>query len=107
MRRVLWAAIGLVASTALSAPARAAVERVEVTERTPFAGGMSFGAAGAYEKIRGVAHFALDPNAPANARIVDLKLAPRDARGLVVFDSPFILLRPVKAAGSTLLYDVN
>ncbi|HXA39033.1 MAG TPA: alpha/beta hydrolase domain-containing protein [Phenylobacterium sp.] len=94
-------------AAAAGGAARAAVERVEVTERTPFAGGMSFGAAGAYEKIRGVAHFALDPNAAANARIVDLKLAPRDARGRVVFDSPFVMLRPVKARDSTLIYDVN
>ena len=108
MRRIFRTAAAVIAaSVAASAPALAAVERVEVTERTPFAGGMSFGATGAYEKIRGVAHFALDPNAPANARIVDLKLAPRDARGLVVFDSPFILLRPVKADNSTLIYDVN
>ncbi|THD81785.1 MAG: hypothetical protein E7812_02930 [Phenylobacterium sp.] len=88
-------------------PARAAVERVEVLERTPFADGMSFGAAGPYEKIRGIAHFALDPLAAANARIVDLKLSPRDARGRVTFQSEFVLLRPMKAEASTLLYDVN
>ncbi|MGH7024585.1 MAG: alpha/beta hydrolase domain-containing protein [Caulobacteraceae bacterium] len=90
-----------------SAPSRAAVERVDILERTAFAPGVSFGQAGPYEKIRGVAHFALDPNAPANARVVDLKRAPRDARGLVVFTSEFVLLRPVKAAPTTLLYDVN
>lgn len=91
----------------LSGPARAAVESVEVLERTPFAGGERFGEAGSYEKIRGVAHFALDPNAAANARIVDLKRAPRDVRGRVVFASEFLMLRPVKAQPSTLLYDVN
>ncbi|MDP9024187.1 MAG: alpha/beta hydrolase domain-containing protein, partial [Candidatus Eremiobacteraeota bacterium] len=51
--------------------------------------------------------FSLDPNAAANQRIVDLKLAPRDASGRVTFESSFILLRPVKARSSTLLYDVN
>jgi hypothetical protein len=54
-----------------------------------------------------VASFALDPDDPANARIVDLKLAPRDARGRVTFTSEFILLRPVKALAGPLLYDVN
>ena len=76
-------------------------------ERSSFAPGMSFGNAGAYEKIRGVAKFSLDPNAAANQRIVDLKLAPRDAGGRVTFESPFIMLRPVKAGSSTLVYDVN
>jgi len=99
----LWA----LALLMLCGPARAAVEKVEVLERAPFAGGERFGEVGAYEKIRGVAHFALDPNAAANARIVDLKRAPRDGRGRVVFTSEFLMLRPVKARRSTLLYDVN
>jgi len=104
----LWRAVAVVAVLTLGAGrAFAGVERVEVTERTPFAAGTSFGAVGAYEKIRGVAWFALDPNAAANARIVDLKLAPRDARGRVVFKSEFVMLRPVRAQSSTLLYDVN
>ncbi len=88
-------------------PALAAVERIEVLERTPFAAGTSFGDVGPYEKIRGIAHFRLDPKDPADARIVDLALAPRDGAGFVTFDSPFILLRPVRARASTLIYDVN
>jgi hypothetical protein len=101
----LWAP--LLALQAAGAPAQAAVERVEVLERTPFADGASFGESGAYEKIRAIAHFALDPAAAANARIVDLKLAPRDSRGRVTFDSEFLMLRPAKAQASTLIYDVN
>ena len=96
-------AVGLSALVA----ARAEVIGIEVLERSSFASGMNFGGAGAYEKIRGVAKFSLDPNAAANQRIVDLKLAPRDAGGRVTFESPFILLRPVKAQNSTLVYDVN
>ncbi len=87
--------------------ARAEVIGIEVLERSPFASGMIFGAAGAYEKVRGVAKFSLDPDATANLRIVDLKLAPRDSVGRVTFESPFILLRPVSTANSTLVYDVN
>ena len=87
--------------------AHAAVVGVEVLERSSFASGMSFGDVGAYEKIRGIAKFTLDPRAAANQRIVDLQYAPRDSRGLVEFESAFILLRPVKARQSTLLYDVN
>jgi len=88
-------------------PALAAVERIDILERVPFAEGESFGEVGPYEKIRGIAHYALDPTLPANQTIADLKLAPRDSRGKVVFDSEFILLRPVGTEPSTLLYDVN
>ncbi len=104
----LW--IAVLASLILGGAAMragAAVERVEVLERTAFAPVVSFGAAGPYEKIHGRAWFALDPNAKANGSIVDLKLAPRDSRGRVVFSSEFVMLRPVKAAAGALLYDVN
>ena len=101
---VLAAAMALGAA---SAPAVAVVERVEVVERTAFAPGVSFPGSGDYEKIRGIAHFALNPATAANGRIVDLERAPRDARGLVRFAAEFVVLRPVKAQPSTLLYDVN
>ncbi len=88
---------------------RAAVERLEITERRPFADGKTFGDAGAYEVIRGRAHYAVDPALPANARIVDLGKAPRDARGLVTFSGDFVMLRPVDPAlaRGTLLYEVT
>src|SRR5689334_5999125 len=89
--------------------AAAAVERVEILERGPLAGGAAFGATGAYEKLRGRAWFALDPRAPANAAVTDLALAPRDGRGLVVYSADFLMLRPVvpDAGNGTLLYEVN
>jgi hypothetical protein len=104
-RRVLLGllAVGLSALVA----AQAEVTGIEVLERSSFASGMNFGNSGAYEKIKGVAKFSLDPTAAANQRIVDLKFAPRDADGRVTFQSPFILLRPVKARDSRLVYDVN
>jgi Alpha/beta hydrolase domain len=90
----------------LASPLWSAVERVEVTERAPFAPGMTFGESGGYEKIRGKAHIALDPTAASNARIVDLDRAPRDADGKVRFTSEFLMLRPI-GRDSTLIYDVN
>jgi hypothetical protein len=90
----------------LASPLWSAVERVDVTERAPFASGMTFGQSGAYEKIRGVAHIALDPTSASNARIVDLDRAPRDADGKVRFTSEFLMLRPL-GRDSTLIYDVN
>ena len=69
--------VGIVLTAACVAPAAARVERIEILSRQPFAAGVEFGAAGPYEKLRGRAFFALDPNAVANAPIADLKLAPR------------------------------
>jgi hypothetical protein len=86
--------------------ALAAVDRVEVIDRKPYQEGKVFPDVGAYEVIRGRAWFKLDPDDKANARIVDLKYAPRDAAGLVEFSTEFSLLRPTKAIDSTLLYDV-
>ena len=102
-------AAALALSVILIAPAVAKVERVEILSREPFASGTSFGTAGAYEKLRGRAFFALDPEAAANAAIADLKLAPRRADGRIVFTADFLMLRPTEAArgNGTLLYEVN
>ena len=100
---------GLILTAAWLSPAAAKVEQIEILSRQPFAAGTEFGSAGAYEKLRGRAWFALDPNAAANAPIADLKLAPRNNRGLVIFSSDFLVLRPVDAArgNGLLLYEVN
>jgi hypothetical protein len=88
---------------------RAEVVRVDITSREPFAGGTGFGGVGAYEKIRGRLVYAVDPENAANARIVDLKLAPRDLRGRVGFSADFALLKPVDLSKGNhrLLYDVS
>jgi hypothetical protein len=99
--------LALLAMAAAVSTAHAAVERIQVVERVPFAPGVTFGEYGAYEKIRGIAYYALDPKAAANAAIVDLKKAPRDKQGRVLFSSEFVLLRPTGAQPTTLLYDVN
>jgi len=95
--------------TLVAATAPAEVERIEVTSRETFAGGMAFGDTGAYEKIRGTLFYAVDPVNPANAAIVDLELASRGADGRVHFQGDFLLLKPVDLArgNGRLLYDVN
>ena len=92
-----------------AASASAEVVRIEVSSRETFAGGQAFGAVGAYEKVRGRLHYAVDPASPANARIVDLGRAPRDASGRVTFTGDFVLLKPVDLAKGNhrLLYEVN
>ncbi|WP_373992054.1 alpha/beta hydrolase domain-containing protein [Duganella sp. BuS-21] len=107
MKRKLAMVAAITAMAAAVSTAHAAVERIQIVERLPFAPGVTFGEYGAYEKIRGVAYYALDPKAAANASIVDLKRAPRDQQGRVLFSSEFVLLRPTGAQPSTLLYDVN
>jgi hypothetical protein len=77
-----------------------AVAQLEVTNRRPFAFD--------YERIDGKLHFAVDPQHPANARIVDLDKAPRDASGQVRFWADFMVLQPAVAERSNrrLLYFV-
>jgi hypothetical protein len=84
------------------------ITSIRVTETADFAGGHEFGTAGAYVRVRGVAHGALDPNAPANSGIVDLGMAPRNAAGLVEYATDFDMLRPKDPARGSgiLVYDV-
>ncbi len=75
----------------------------------PFAEGKSFGAAGAYVRVRGIARGTLDPTAPENAGIVDLDKAPRTAAGLVEYATDFFMLRPAmpRQGSGVLVYDVT
>ena len=85
-----------------------AVARLEITARAPYQGGMTFGDVGAYERIDGLIHFAVDPTHPANAAIVDLDKAPRDTAGQVKFSADFCLLQSVDStrANRRLIFDV-
>ncbi len=87
----------------------AGIVRVEIKERVPFAGGISFGRSGTYELVEGRLHFELDPEDSANSRITDLGLAPLNERGQVEFWSDFTLLMPAdpRKGNGTLLYDVH
>ena len=87
----------------------ARVVKLRVERREAVLNGKSFGAVGPYEKLVGKVEFALDPAAPANAAIVDLSLAPRNARGEVEFSADFYLLKPVDASrgNGRLLYEVG
>jgi hypothetical protein len=87
----------------------AEVVRIEIDRRGPFAEGEAFGTAGPYERIAGRLFLEVDPSQAANSRIVDLKLAPVNARGKVEFWSDFFLLKPVDPARGNrrLFYDVN
>ena len=71
---------------------------LSVVERFAFAGGYEFGTVGAYERLVGRAHFAVDPGGAAQRGITDLDKAPTDGDGLVHFTGDFSILKPVDPA---------
>jgi hypothetical protein len=83
--------------------------RLTFNRKFAFADGHSYGDSGPYERWVGTASYALDPNDPTNANIVDLEYAPRNAKGLVEFSADVDLLKPVDLAKGNrrILYDVN
>jgi len=75
----------LVAACAFCAavPARARVKKIQITAKeSPTFGGYSWPGVGQYEKIVGKAFGEIDPKDPKNAVIVDLQLAPKNAKGV-------------------------
>ena len=82
---------------------------MQVDRREPVAEGHSFGRSGPYEKLSGRLYVEVDPADPANQRVTDLKLAPRNPRGKVEFWTDFFLLKPVDPlrGNRRVLYDVN
>ena len=91
-----------------AAPATARIVSLDVQDEAPFADGASFGPAGPYVRIRAIAHGELDPAAPGNAGIALLNKAPRNARGMVEYDTDVFMLRPkdAKLGSGVMLYDV-
>ena len=83
----------------LTAPAEAEITRIVITRtQSPTFDGLSFGEVGQYEKLAGRAFGEVDPNDPRNALIVDIGLAPRNARGRVEYSTDVFILRPVDPA---------
>lgn len=94
---------------AFAIPARAELTRWQITKREPYQNGKAFGDRGAYERWTGKVHFAIDPAHEHNAQIVDLKLAPRNDKGLVEFSADVELLVPADRAkaNGAVFYEVN
>lgn len=82
----------------------------DVALRRLLAGGAAFGDVGPYEEMKGRLRIAVDPRHPANARVTDLALAPREAGGHVTFAADVSILLPVdrrRSSGRLLLDVVN
>jgi hypothetical protein len=95
--------------TIWAVPAAAELVRWEVQSRQPYADGRPRGSAGVYEEWRGRVHFAVDPTHVANAPVVDLPRAARNAAGHVEFSADFRILVPADRSkvNGGLFYEVN
>ena len=88
--------------------AQSRITRIQVTaQQAPTFGGYSWPGVGRYEKIAGVAFGEVDPADPKNALIVDIGLAPKNARGMVEYSFDFYILKPMVPARSmrTMMYE--
>ena len=72
-------------------PAAAEVVRIDVLSRDDV---------GAYERVIGRVHFAIDPMAPANRAIADVDLAPTNGNLRVEFASELLIFLPKDPAGA-------
>ncbi len=108
VRIVALAFVTLWAAT-VSWPALAEVVRLQVDRREPFAKGHAFGESGSYEKLTGRLYLEVDPEGPVNEGIVDLRLAPRNERGRVEFQTDFFLLMPtdLERGNRRIIYEVD
>lgn len=109
MKRAILAALGYFLAVVWAHPSEARVVRFVVEQTRSFAGGMSFGSVGPYQRLDGTAYMEVDPHDPLNAAIVDLDKAPRNARGLVEFSAPFFILKPedIARGNHKLFYGIN
>ena len=84
------------------------VTGLDVQIRRLLANGKTFGDVGAYEEIRGVIRFAVDPLHSNNHPVTDIARAPRDKNGRVTFESDIVILRPVDPVQGSrrVLFDV-
>lgn len=83
--------------------------RFEFVSKTPFAGGISFGNVGPYERLLGAAYFAIDPDEKELPFICDLEFAPRNPDGLVEFKTILDVVKPVdlNRGNRKLLFDFS
>jgi hypothetical protein len=97
----------------MAAPTHAHVTKIVIDKNkseSPAYNGKSFGSVGQYEKLVGLAYGEIDPNDRRNAVITDIKLAPRNARGMVEYVAVFSIIKPLdmsKASGLMIYDTVN
>ena len=94
---------------AFASAAQARITDLGAPKIEPFAEGAQFGAAGAYERVSGVAKGELDPADARNRVIANFQRSPRNARGLVEYEVDWFMLRPADASkgNGKIIYDVT
>jgi alpha/beta hydrolase family protein len=97
MRRTLRCAAAL-AVLAAAVHAEARITRVVIDpalSQSPTFGGFSWPGVGQYERVIGTAYGEVNPHDRQNSIIVDVELAPRNARGNVEYSFDFYILKPI------------
>jgi hypothetical protein len=107
MRRTLLCTAVL---TVFATTAEARITKVEidpVLSQSPTFGGYSWPGVGQYERVIGKAYGEVDPHDRQNRDIVDIELAPRNARGNVEYSFDFYILKPIDLSkgNSKVLYE--
>ena len=90
--------------------ADARITKIEIKRtESPTFEGKAFGSVGQYEKLVGRAYGEVDPKDPRNAVIVDIANAPKNARGMVEYDTDITIIKPINLANGNhrLWFEVN
>lgn len=88
--------------------AQARVTGFTIVSQRPVFEGRTFGTVGAYERIDGIAEFAVDPDEPRLDAIVGVDDAPVNAEGDVEFSANVTILKPADPARASglLFYEI-
>ena len=87
---------GVVVALLITADAFAQITRIDLQlVESPALDGQSFGQAGQYERLRGVATGEVDPSDPRHREIVNLENAPRNGSGRVEYRTTVEMYRPI------------
>ena len=102
-------AIGALFATAAVQPCEARVVKFVVENSASYLGGANWGNTGPYVLLTGTAYMEVDPRDPHDRVIVDIDNAPRNAKGLVEFSTPFLVLKPadMSRGNNKIFYAVN
>ena len=87
--------IGIALALLFPNVADAKLTKFAVTSRGPAFGGFSWPGVGSYEKIVGIGSGEVNPLDPKNSLMVDIQLAPRNAKGNVEYSFDFYILKPL------------
>ena len=88
---LLWRSVGLISPNPAT---NAGITRIQIISRAPAFGGYSFPKVGTYERIIGRGFGEISPTDRHNNVIVDVGLAPRNAKGKVEYSFDFYILKP-------------